>query len=84
VSPWRIPIPLEEYLRIPVVVYFFSDRWIPISCFSFAEAMALYRKALFLGKQILVYPPQVNPYTQLLSEKSLEFIPESQEVLNAS
>lgn len=83
ISPWRNPIPRAEHTKNPVVVYFYSDRWIPLTCFSLAEAIALYRKALFLGKQILVYPAHVDPSTQPLSEESLEFIP-VQEILKAS
>lgn len=49
-------MPLEENTRERVVVYFYSDRWIPITCFCLAEAIALYRKALRLGKEILVFP----------------------------
>jgi peroxiredoxin len=60
ISPWRTPMPLEEYTTERVVVYFYSDRWIPISCFCLAEAIALYRKALRLGKEILVFPPDLD------------------------
>jgi len=60
ISRWSIPIPIAEYSNSPVVVYFYSERWIPISCFSLAEAIALYRKALSLGKKILVYPPDLD------------------------
>ena len=62
VSPWRIPIPRGEHQRSPVVVYFYSNRWIPMKCFSLAEAIRLYRKALSLGKEIIVYPPDLDPY----------------------
>lgn len=64
VSPWRNPIPLGEYQRTPVVVFFYSNRWIPMKCFSLAEAIALYHKALDLGRKIIVYPPHFDPYTQ--------------------
>lgn len=64
VSPWRIPIPTGEYQMSPVVVYFYSNGWIPMKCFSLAEAIALYRKASFLGKKIIVYPSHLDPYTQ--------------------
>jgi hypothetical protein len=64
VSPWKNPIPLGEYERTPVVVFFYSNRWIPMKCFSLAEAIALYHKALDLGKEIIVYPPDFDPYTQ--------------------
>lgn len=63
VSVWTNPIPLEEYQMSPVVVYFYSNRWIPMKCFSLAEAIELYRKALSLGKKIIVYPPFFDPYT---------------------
>ncbi len=69
VSPWSNPIPLKEYAKHPVVVYFYSDKWIPITCFSLAEAIALYRKALSLGKEILVYPPNLELGAQSLSER---------------
>jgi len=64
VSPWRNPIPLGEDETTPVVVFFYSNRWIPMKCFSLAEAIALYHKALDLGKQIIVYPHHFDPYTQ--------------------
>ncbi|HAA30922.1 MAG TPA: hypothetical protein DCE56_28495 [Cyanobacteria bacterium UBA8553] len=65
VSPWRNPVPLKEFGRHPVVVYYRSDRWIPIAGFSLAEAIGLYRKARFLGKEILVYPPNLDLCTQV-------------------
>ncbi|MBD2018137.1 hypothetical protein H6F96_29755 [Microcoleus sp. FACHB-53] len=64
VSPWRNPIPLGEDETTPVVVFFYSNRWIPMKCFSLAEAIALYHKALDLGKEIIVYPPHFDPYTR--------------------
>jgi hypothetical protein len=60
ISSWSNPLPLEEYTSNRVVVYFYSERWIPINCFSLAEAMTLYRKALRLGKQILVFPLELE------------------------
>ena len=62
-SPWSNPIPQGESTKSPVVVYFFSDRWIPITLFSLAEAIALYRKAVVLGKELLIYPPGLDPCT---------------------
>jgi len=35
-----------------------------MKCFSLAEAIALYHKALSLGKQIIVYPPNLDPYIE--------------------
>lgn len=69
VSLWKNPIPFKEHAKRPVVVYFHSDKWIPISCFSLDEAILLYRKALFLGKEILVYPPVLELSAQGLSEE---------------
>lgn len=60
VSPWNTPIPEGECTESPVVIYFYSDKWIPIVGFSLGEAITLYRKALFLGKKILVYPPNLD------------------------
>jgi hypothetical protein len=68
-SPWKSPLPREEYKNYSVVVYFYSEIWIPISCFSLAEAIALYKKARLLGKEILIYPPDLCPYTQTTLEK---------------
>lgn len=48
----------------PVVVYFYSHSWIPMKCFSLAKAIELYRKALLIGKKIIVYPADLDPYTQ--------------------
>lgn len=56
VSPWNTPIPVGDCTESPVVIYLYSDKWIPIVGFSLGEAIKLYRKALFLGKKILVYP----------------------------
>ena len=47
-SPWKSPLPLAEYNHHSVVVYFYSEIWIPISCFSLAEAITLYKKARLL------------------------------------
>jgi hypothetical protein len=69
VSPWKISLPSAENRDCAVVVYFYSDIWIPINCFSLGEAIALYQKALVLGKEILVYPPDLCPYTQTTIEK---------------
>ena len=68
-SPWKSPLPLAEYNHHSVVVYFYSEIWIPISCFSLAEAITLYKKARLLGKEILIYPPNLCPYTQTTIEK---------------
>ncbi len=71
-------MPLNECDTHPVVVYFYSDKWIPITGFSLGEAIALYRKALFLGKEILVYPSNLDLGAQNLSEKPPTLTPEVQ------
>jgi hypothetical protein len=63
-SPWQLPLPQEEYTQSRVVIYFYSDRWIPIACFHLSEAITLYRKASRLGKDILVFPPGLNLETK--------------------
>ena len=68
VSPWKNPVPLNEYAKNPVIVYYHSDRWIPIAGFSLAEALTLHRKALSLGKEILVYPPNLDLCAQVAAE----------------
>lgn len=60
VSYLSIPIPVEDCTRSRVVVYFYSDRWIPMTCFCLDEAIKLYHKALRLGKEILVFPPDLD------------------------
>lgn len=62
VSPWRNPLPLEEYATNRVVVYFYNGRWIPIMFYNLADAIALARKASQEGKEILVFPSDLNPY----------------------
>jgi hypothetical protein len=55
-SPWQNSLPLGECTRSQVVVFFYSDRWIPIPYFCLSEAIELYHKALYKGKKILVFP----------------------------
>jgi len=60
-SPWRCPLPLEEYTISRVVVYFYSGRWVPIMFYSLEEAIALCRRAMQEGREIFVFPSEVNP-----------------------
>ncbi len=71
-SPWQLPLPDEEYATRPVVVYFYSDRWIPMTCFCLNEAISLYRKGLLQGKKISVFPAGLDLETEniLLTEAS--------------
>jgi hypothetical protein len=61
---WQNPLPLGEYATIPAVVCVHSDLWIPITCLSYSEAIALYHKALPKGKEILVFPPGLELETK--------------------
>jgi hypothetical protein len=63
-TPLQNRLPLEDYAKSRVVVYFYSDRWIPISCFKLTEAIALYRKGMIKGKEIFVFPPGLDLETQ--------------------
>ncbi len=69
-SVWQLPLPQGDYTTIRVVVYFYSDRWIPITCFCLSEAIALYQKALVKGKELFVFPPGLDLETEniLLTE----------------
>jgi len=60
-SPWRSPLPLSEYTTSQVVVYFYSGRWVPITFFSLPEAIALHHRAMLEGREVFVFPPEVNP-----------------------
>jgi hypothetical protein len=59
-SPWQLPVPVGDNARHRVVVYFYSDGWIPITYLCLSEAIALYRKALLEGKELLVFPPDLD------------------------
>lgn len=71
-SPWKNPLPIGERKTSRVVVYYYSDFWIPITYFSYGEAIALHQKARRQGKEILVFPPGLNLETKniLLPEAS--------------
>ena len=64
VTPWQLPLPTQECTTVRVVVCFYSDRWIPISCFSYKEAIELYHKALLKGMEILVFPSGLDLETK--------------------
>jgi hypothetical protein len=61
VSPWKIPLPLEENAAVRVAVYFYNDGWVPITFLCLSEALKLHQHALVIGKEIFVFPPEVNP-----------------------
>lgn len=60
-SPWRCPLPHNEYTMSRVVVYYESGGWIPITFNSLGQAIALHRRAMQEAREILVFPPEVNP-----------------------
>jgi hypothetical protein len=61
ISPYQCQLPLEEYKKNLVVVYYYSGRWVPIMFYTLEAAIALYHKAILEGREILVFPPNVKP-----------------------
>ncbi len=61
VTPWQIPLPLEEYTAKRVLVYFYSSKWIPITFSRLLDAIALHHKAKIEGREIYVFPSDINP-----------------------
>ena len=59
-SSWQLPLPIGVNAHHRVVVYFYSDGWIPITYLCLSEAIALHSKALLEGKEILVFPPDLD------------------------
>ncbi|WP_334888087.1 hypothetical protein [Nostoc sp.] len=60
-SSWSLPLPLKEYAMSRVTVYFYSDRWVPIKYCFLEKAILLYHKANLEGKEILLFPDNVDP-----------------------
>ena len=60
-SPWRCPLPLEEYTMSQVIVYFYSGRWVPIMFCSLEKAIALHHRAILEGREIFAFSPEVSP-----------------------
>jgi len=52
-SPWQNPLPIGADAKNKVVVFFYSEFWIPVSSFCLSEAIALHQKAFFKGKEIV-------------------------------
>ncbi len=59
-SSWSLPLPLKEYAMSRVTVYFYSDRWVPIKYCSLEKAILLHQKAKLEGKEILLFPANVD------------------------
>jgi len=59
-SSWQLPLPLEEAESVNIVVCYHSAQWIPLTCFSYTEALMLSRKASLKGKELLLFPAGLN------------------------
>ncbi|WP_335033307.1 hypothetical protein [Nostoc sp.] len=60
-SSWYVPLPLKEYAMSRVTVYFYSERWVPIKYCSLEKAILLHQKAKLEGKEILLFPANLDP-----------------------
>jgi hypothetical protein len=60
-SSWYVPLPLKEYAMSRVTVYFYSDGWVPIKYCSLQKAILLYYKANLEGKEIVLFPTNLDP-----------------------
>ncbi|MBD2409588.1 hypothetical protein FACHB389_09090 [Nostoc calcicola FACHB-389] len=60
-SSWYLPLPLKEYAMSRVTVYFYSNGWVPIKYCFLQKAILLYHKAKLEGKEILVFPTDLDP-----------------------
>lgn len=60
-SSWYVPLPLKEYAMSRVTVYFYSDGWVPIKYCSLGKAILLYQKASLEGKEIFLFPVNLDP-----------------------
>ena len=71
ISPWKNPLPLQEHSKNQVVVFFYSDGWIPMTCFRLNEAIELHHKAMMRGKKIFVFPSGLDLETKnILAQES--------------
>jgi hypothetical protein len=59
-SSWQLPLPLEDAESVNIVVCYHSAQWIPLTCFSYSEALSLSRKASLKGKELLLFPAGLN------------------------
>ncbi|WP_461937227.1 hypothetical protein [Nostoc sp.] len=60
-SSWYVPVPLKEYAMSRVTLYFYSDGWVPIKYCSLEKAILLYQKANLEGKEIFLFPVNLDP-----------------------
>ncbi|MBD0344034.1 MAG: hypothetical protein ICV63_04215 [Coleofasciculus sp. Co-bin14] len=72
-SPWRNPLPSEEYKVSRVTVYFHNGGWVPIAVYPLADAIELYRKASRFGMELFVFPCELDPkeYSNVSSATNL-------------
>ena len=62
ISPWQSPLPIGEHQNSPVVIYFYSDQWVPMIFSRLAEAIALHRQILDnSGKEIFIFLSHLDP-----------------------
>ncbi|OKH39095.1 hypothetical protein NIES2119_08165 [[Phormidium ambiguum] IAM M-71] len=59
--PWCNSLPIKEYAKSRVVVYYYKEQWVPITFHQLKDAIALHRKAKQQGKELFIFPPDVNP-----------------------
>ncbi|MBW4549476.1 MAG: hypothetical protein KME25_34530 [Symplocastrum torsivum CPER-KK1] len=62
-SLWHVPLPLGSSKNSRVVVYFYNDRWFPITFYTLADAIALHHQAVREGRELVVFPPGLDPRT---------------------
>ena len=62
-SLWHVPLPLGNSKNSRVVVYFYNDRWFPITFYTLADAIALHHQAVREGRELVVFPPGLEPRT---------------------
>ena len=62
-SLWHVPLPLGSSKNSRVIVYFYNDRWLPITFYTLADAIALHYQAAREGRELVVFPPGLDPRT---------------------
>ena len=77
-SLWHVPLPLESSKNSRVVVYFYNDRWFPITFYTLADAIALHHQAVKEGRELVVFPPGLDPRTFDVSTQPVPVLPKPQ------
>lgn len=61
-SPWKIPLPLEEYTSLRVVVYYLSNnKWVPIKYCTLKKAIKLSYEGRQLNQELFLFTVDLNP-----------------------